>query len=99
MKSWADRSRERARGLLARPPLEEGEGLVLVAARQVHTIGMTYPIDVVFCDDGWLVKHVIRSMKPNRVSRWVLGARYVIEVPAGAAAGVAVGDRLIVSEG
>lgn len=73
--------------------LEPDEALIISAA-QIHTFGMIFPIDVVFCDGSWRVVHVVHRMRPNRVSRWARGARYVVEMPAGVADGIAVGDRL-----
>jgi uncharacterized membrane protein (UPF0127 family) len=61
---------------------------------------MSWPIDVVFCTKSWAVKHIVRSMVPGRLSRVVLGARYAIELPAGAAGDdLRIGDRLTVEEG
>lgn len=86
----------RMRGLLGRDPLGHGEGLLLSPCKQVHTFGMRYPIDVVFCDAQWRVTRVVRDMRPWRVSRIEWQARTAIELPPGAASGVAVGDRLLV---
>ncbi len=85
----------RAKGLLWSPPLRAGEALVIDGARQVHTFGMRYAIDVVFCDGDWLVKHVIRAMKPKRISRWVSASRYVIELPAMHAELLVPGQRVV----
>lgn len=64
-------------------------------ARQVHTFGMSYPLDVIFCDGEWLVVHVVRDMPPARITRWVRRARYAVELPsAGRRTPVGVGDRL-----
>lgn len=76
--------------------LERGTALILRPAKQVHTFGMRYPIDVVFLGGGGRVLRVVREMQPKRLTRVVLRARAVVELPAGEAAGVAVGDRLIV---
>ena len=81
--AWARSRRERARGLIGRRLLVAGEALVIEPARQVHTVGMRYAIDVVFCDRDWGVLHVVRGLRPNRITRWVPGARYVIELPDG----------------
>jgi uncharacterized protein len=91
---WARSPAARRRGLLGAPQLEAGEALVIAGAPQVHTFGMRYPIDVLFCSSDWTVLHVVHSMKPRRVSRWVRRARYAVEMPAGAAAGVKRGDVL-----
>ena len=79
---WARTHRERARGLLGKRPLRGAEAMIFENARQVHTFGMTYPIDVIFCDCDWKVLHVARSMSRARVTRWVWRARYAIELRA-----------------
>lgn len=85
----------RLRGLVGRPPLAPGEALVLVPAAQVHTWFMACAIDVVFCAPDWTVLHVVRNMGPWRMTRWVRGARYALELPAGGApASLARGARL-----
>ncbi|MPZ70466.1 MAG: DUF192 domain-containing protein [Actinobacteria bacterium] len=94
---WAGSSRERRRGLLDGPPLEGDEGLVIPGAFQVHTFGMTYPIDVVFCSRAWIVKRVVRNMPPGRISR-PSAARYAVELTGGRASAVRVGDRLVVDQ-
>jgi uncharacterized protein len=81
--TWARTPIQRARGLLGRGDLHPGEGLILERAAQVHTFGMRYPIDVVFCDEDWRVRHVVRTMRPCRMSRWVRGATRVVETRGG----------------
>ena len=56
--------------------------LVLRPCRQVHTFGMQFPIDVAFCDRYGFVLHVA-TMRPGRVSRYVLHAYFAIEASAG----------------
>lgn len=95
---WARAPADRARGLLGRPPLGEGGALVIDPARQVHTFGMRYAIDVCFCDAEWRVLHVVRGLRPRRLTRVVWRARYAVETPAGALTGVEPGDQLSLSE-
>lgn len=92
---WARSARQRARGLILRPPLERGSALVIEDASQVHTFGVRLPIDVLFCSGGWVVLHVVAPMVPCRISRWVRGCRYVVELPAGAAGDLRPGDQLV----
>ncbi len=86
---------QRVRGLVARR-LGAEEALLLKPCKQVHTFGMVYPIDVVFCDGEWVVLRVLRGMKPRRVGPVVWRARCAIELNAGAAEQVHEGDRLAV---
>ncbi|MDQ5816227.1 MAG: DUF192 domain-containing protein, partial [Actinomycetota bacterium] len=53
-----------------------------------------YAIDVLFCDADWIVRHRVHRLGPNRITRWVRRAWFVIELPGGAAGAVDIGDRL-----
>ncbi len=95
--TWASSFRSRARGLIGRE-LKPGAALVIERASQIHTFGMSYPIDVLFCSADWFIVHVVRTLPPNRVTRWVRRSRRVIELPSDSLPPeVGVGDRLIVS--
>jgi uncharacterized membrane protein (UPF0127 family) len=84
----------RRRGLLGTSSLPDGQGLVIVPCRQVHTFGMRYPIDVVFVDESWAVRRVVSRLRPGRISPLVLASRAALELPAGKAeeTGTAKGD-------
>lgn len=86
--------RARAKGLLGREGMPPGHCLVLPRSHQVHTFGMLFPIDVLFCDRSWRVVHLVREMPPGRITRPVLKARWVLELGAGSAAAVEVGTAL-----
>lgn len=93
----ADNFLARGRGLIGMPPLQAGEGLVIKPCKGVHMWFMKYPIDVVYVDREDRVVDVDENMQPWRLGRPRPRARYVIELPAGAAgaAGVQVGDQLV----
>ncbi len=93
---WARTPMARAKGLLARPPLGDGDALVLVGARQVHTFGLRYRIDVAFCDSASKIIHVEHDLGPRRVTRWVRGARVAIEARAGTFHDLCIGKELVV---
>lgn len=93
----ADTPWSRMRGLLGRKTLEPGEGLWLVPANSVHTYFMRFPIDVVFLDAECTVLKVISPMPPWRMTLPVLGAKSVLELPAGASV-LKAGDRLEFNE-
>lgn len=88
---WSRSPGGRAKGLIGRR--EPPPALVLEPAAQVHTFFMRFGIDVVFCDRAWIVVHVT-SLRPWRISRWVRGARRVVELPLGVAGRVRPGDVL-----
>ncbi len=73
----------RRRGLLGRAGCDGA--LVLPRCRSVHTVGMRFPIDVVWLDGADRVVRV-RRVVPGRIAWRVLRARSVVEVGAGAAA-------------
>jgi uncharacterized protein len=76
--------RERAEGLLGRRDAAEVTGaLVLRPCRQIHTLGMHFPIDVAFCDRHGVVLRT-RTVAPWRVTRPVWRSGFVVEAAAGA---------------
>lgn len=88
----------RFRGLMGRPSLGAGEGLILKGERSIHTFFMRFPIDVVYVDRTWRVVRLGLSMRPYRIGPIVLQAAYVLELPAGVieVTGTAVGHQLMV---
>ena len=59
---------------------------------------MSYALDVLFCDEGWIVLHIVRGLAPRRITRWVTGCRYVVELQAGVLPlDLSVGTRLELS--
>ncbi len=93
--TWCVTLRDRLRGVLGRPPLEADEAYVFAPGRQVHTEGVGYPLDAVFCDGDWRVLHV-ETLQPMSRSKRVLDAVYIVELLGGRATeyGVAPGVRL-----
>ena len=92
----ADTSWRRMKGLLGRPGLSAGEGLVIKPCQGVHTWFMAFPIDVLHVDGEGVVRRIVPALAPNRIGPVVWTSKYVVELPAGAAAasGTQVGDRL-----
>ena len=90
-------SKSRRRGLLGRPTLADRHALVLAPCNAVHTVGMQFPIDVLFVNrDGQVVKIV------ERLGAWRIAAAVRACVTVELAAGmvrrtrVSVGDRLAI---
>jgi uncharacterized protein len=80
---WARSAADRTKGLIGVDALPSGTAMVFEPARQVHTFGMRFPLDVVFCDRDWRVVHVVRSMPPRRLTRLVWRARLALELSGG----------------
>lgn len=86
----------RLRGLIGRPRMAHGGGLLIVPCRGVHMYLMAYPIDVALIDREGVVVALYRSLAPGTRTRWHSDAHYALEVPTGtlAATGTTIGDRL-----
>jgi uncharacterized membrane protein (UPF0127 family) len=82
---WATTFRTRRKGVLGREPLQAGEALIIKPCRQVHSFGVGYPLDVVFCDRDLRVIHV-ETLETARISQRVRAARICIELSGGSAA-------------
>lgn len=91
----ADTAWTRGVGLLGTH--DAGGGLVIEPCSSVHTWFMRYPIDVLFLGADDVVLAAYTPLRPWRMTRWVRGARRVVELEAGAAGATAVGDRLELS--
>lgn len=91
----ADTSRKRRTGLLKHQSLPAGQGLWIAPCEAVHSIGMKFPIDVLFLDRHKRVLKIRHGMVPGRLAL-CLRAHGVLEVAAGTAAGTgtAAGDQL-----
>lgn len=86
----------RLKGLLGAAPLQQGEGLVLVGEKSIHTLFMGFSIDIVYVDRSYQVIRVDEDMVPYRLGPLVLKSAYVLEMPVGTIAdtATAVGDQL-----
>jgi uncharacterized protein len=86
---------ERGRGLLLRRRPGHDTAFLLRDCRAIHTIGMTFPIDVLFCDAGGRILRIETGLRPCRFARDAR-ARQVWELSAGAAShwGWRVGDEI-----
>lgn len=82
----ARRFGERLRGLLGRPALDRGCGLLLDPGGSVHTFGMRFPIDVVFLDRRRVVLETRSRVGPNRACVAPRRTRATLELWAGACA-------------
>ena len=97
----ADTHWTRLRGLLGLSPSDfrNGCGLWILPCRGVHTLGMGFPIDVVYLDRAMNVVYIQRDLQPWRFSPIKIQASSVLELPCRTAAETrtAVGDRIEIS--
>jgi hypothetical protein len=61
---------------------QPGRGLWIVPSRGVHTIGMLFPIDLIFLSKEKQVVHVEEHVRPFRISAVSLKASSILELPA-----------------
>ena len=92
----ADSPLARMRGLLGRAGLEPGESMLFRPAGSIHMLFMRFAIDVVFCDRELVVLAVVPGLRPWRMAAHN-GAKVVVELAEGAAAGVVPGDHLSIA--
>jgi len=94
----ADTHWSRLRGLLGLRPddFRNGYGLWIVPCHGVHTLGMGFPIDVVYLDSALKVIHIQSGLGPWRFAPVKMQALSVLELPSQTAAetGTVVGDRI-----
>jgi uncharacterized membrane protein (UPF0127 family) len=91
----ADNFYTRLVGLLRDKTLEYGDGMWIVPCNSIHSIGMRFKFDAVFLDKNLRVAHLVREMKPWRISKMVFSAHGVLELPAGliSQTATALGDQ------
>lgn len=87
----------RLKGLLGKKRLAKDEAMILSPCKQVHTLFMRFPIDVVFLDEQYRVVHIHENLKSFSVSPYVENAKCVVEFPAGKVkeTGLGMNDRLM----
>ncbi len=85
----------RLRGLLGTKPLAQDGGLLITPCSQVHTLGMRWPLDVVFLDADGVVLKCVRRLAPGRVAA-ARGAKHTLELAPDSILrlGLQSGDRL-----
>ena len=82
-------------GLMGRSSLAPDEGMLFPGTGSIHMFFMRFPIDAVFCDRDLRVVKVSRHLKPWRTAA-ARGAKIVIELASGAAAGIEPGAHLTI---
>lgn len=71
-------------GLLGHRSLNQEQGLLIQPCRRIHTLGMRFPIDVIFLDRQGVILKVVHALKPCRQAG-AFKAHYTLELAAGSA--------------
>jgi len=81
---------------LAASDFRNGCGLWIVPCRGVHTLGMGFPIDVIYLDRALTVIRIQHELRPWRLGPVTMHAASVLELPCHTAVetGTAIGDRI-----
>ncbi len=99
--SVADNYVRRLVGLLGKTNrwASNGSAMWIIPCRGVHTIGMMFPIDLIFLDKAQEVVHLEEHVRPFRISAVSLKSCSVLELPIHTIyrTGTRVGDRLEIS--
>jgi uncharacterized membrane protein (UPF0127 family) len=96
----ADTSLRRAIGLLGTSSLMPSEGLWIVPCSGVHTVGMSFAIDVIGLDREQRVVRLWPELKPLRLTALSWSMHSVLELSSGTIhqAPVRLGDQLHIQE-
>jgi uncharacterized membrane protein (UPF0127 family) len=99
----ADTHWSRLRGLMGTDAANfpAGKGLWIVPCRGVHTLGMRFPIDVVYLNGDKVIVHLEENLRPWRVAAVRLNAATVIELPSSTVrqTQTTVGDQIAIEFG
>jgi uncharacterized protein len=91
----------RGLGLMFRKTLEPGRGMWINPCEggSIHMLFMRFAIDAVFLDGSERVRKVYRSLPAwYGIVWWTVGARSVLELPAGSTSGIDLqrGDQIVI---
>lgn len=82
---------ERMRGLLGREALQIGEGMLLEHCHSIHTLGMSYALDILFLDRQLKTMKIVRELPPLRMAG-CRGAHMTLELYSGSAAALGLDE-------
>ena len=81
----ADNFFKRFRGLMFRRRLAQGRGLLLAPCNSVHMFFMRFAIDVIYLDENFCIKKIVRDLTPWLGLSICFGAWGALELPSGEA--------------
>jgi uncharacterized membrane protein (UPF0127 family) len=71
----------RLKGLIGRLRLRSSEGLWVVSLSGIHTLGVLFPLDLIYLNDNHEVIHVIEYFPRFRIGSLKIKAASVLELP------------------
>ncbi len=90
----------RARGLIGRQSLAQGEALIIPHCQAIHMFFMRFSIDVIFVDRSKKVVGLVQNIKPFQLSPFFLNASCALELPSGVIerTNTSLGDQILIDE-
>ncbi len=94
----ADGHLSRLLGLLGKRKLRSDEGLWMIPSAGIHTIGVLFPIDVIYLNEQAQVIHLIENLGPCRIAPVRAQCHSVLELPVRTiyTSQTHVGDELLI---
>jgi uncharacterized protein len=77
----ADTIFSRLRGLIGRLKLRSDEGIWVVPSRGIHTLGLLFPLDLIYLDENYRVIHLVEYFPSFRIAPLKTQAESVLELP------------------
>ena len=77
----ADTIFSRLKGLIGRLRLRADEGIWVVPSRGVHTLGLFFPLDLIYLDENHRVIHLVEYFPSFRIGPLKTQAESVLELP------------------
>ena len=77
----ADTIFSRLRGLIGRLKLRSEEGIWVVPSSGIHTVGLLFPLDLIYLDEHYRVIHLVEYFPSFRIAPLKTQAKSVLELP------------------
>jgi uncharacterized membrane protein (UPF0127 family) len=94
----ADTAFTRLKGLIGRLKLAADDGLWVVPSRGVHTIGVTFPLDLIYLDADSRVIHILESFPQFHIAPLITQSASVLQLPTHTiySSHTQVGDQMLI---
>jgi len=94
----ADTIFSRLKGLIGRLRLRADEGIWVVPSQGVHTLGLFFPLDLIYLDENYRVIHLVEYFPSFRIGPLKTNAESVLELPTHTiySSHTQIGDQLVI---
>ena len=94
----ADTIFSRLKGLIGRLRLKADEGIWVVPSQGVHTLGLFFPLDLIYLDENYRVIHLVEYFPSFRIGPLKTNAESVLELPTHTiySSHTQIGDQLVI---